>query len=306
MILKKIIKGLRNPKKILLYLLIKTAKLWPDSLFLCLRFKYEMGYKLDLKHPRTFGEKLQWLKLYNRKPEYTTMVDKYTVKDFVANKIGAEYIIPTIGVWDKPEDIDWDALPNQFVLKTTHGGGGGGVVVCKDKSSLDKQDAISKLSRSLNSDIYWNYREWPYKNVSKRIIAEQYMVDSSGIELKDYKFFSFNGRVEFFKIDFDRFIDHKANYYDREKNLLPFGEAAFPPSSSKQLEMPQNLDQMIILAEQLSKDLPFLRVDFYNINTKIFFGELTFFPSSGMTRFEPEEWNYKLGMYLKLPEKNQL
>ena len=298
----RILNFLKNPvKRTPLLFLNLFSYLFDDITYLKYKFYLRMGYNLNIDNPHTFSEKLQWLKLYNRKPEYTIMVDKYAVKDYVASEIGSEYIIPTIGVWDKVEDIDWDSLPNQFVLKTTHGGGGGGVVVCKDKSTLNKQNAINRLKSSLAHDIYKDLREWPYKNVSKRIIAEQYMVDSSGVELKDYKLFCFNGKVEFFKIDFDRFVGHKANYYDREKNLLPFGEVSSPPVPSKHLEIPDNLDQMFTLAEQLSKDIPFLRVDFYNINGKIYFGELTFFPASGMGKFEPEEWDNKLGEKLNLP-----
>lgn len=262
-----------------------------------------MGRKLNLKNPQTFNEKLQWLKLYNRKPEYTTMVDKYAVKEYVANIIGEEYIIPTLGVWDNIEEIDWDALPNQFVLKTTHGGGGGGVVICKDKATFSRQEACQKLQRSLNSDIYLNYREWPYKDVRKRIIVEKYMVDESGVELKDYKFFCFNGQVKCFKVDFDRFISHKANYYDRDANLLPFGEVCCMPDSSKVLEKPKNFEMMLTLAETLSKDITFARIDFYNINGKIYFGEITFFPASGMGKFTQDEWDKKLGDFIKLPVK---
>ena len=173
----KIKRVILQPKRLVWFLLHKTARLWPDKLFLQVKFRLMMGRKLDLKNPVTFNEKLQWLKLYNRRPEYTMMVDKYAVKQYVAGKIGEQYIIPTIGVWDSVDEIDWDALPNQFVLKTTHGGGGGGVVICKDKSSFDRREAVAKLQESLDSDIYINFREWPYRNVHKRIIAEQYMVD---------------------------------------------------------------------------------------------------------------------------------
>lgn len=298
----KIKRAIMHPSHLALFLLHKTARLWPDKLYLRLKFRLVMGQKLDLKNPKTFNEKLQWLKLYNRRPEYTMMVDKYAVKQYVADKIGDEYIIPTLGVWDSVESIDWDSLPNQFVLKTTHGGGGCGVVICKDKSTFDIETAKQKLQKSLESDIYLNFREWPYKDVPKRIIAEQYMADESGIELKDYKFFCFNGRVQCFKVDFDRFISHKANYYDREGSLLPFGEKVFPPDFDRVFDKPKNFDSMISLAERLSEDVPFVRVDFYNSNGNIYFGEITFFPAAGMGKFEPEEWDETLGEFLILPK----
>ena len=298
----KIKRAIMHPGHLVLFLLHKTAHLWPDKLYLKLKFRLVMGQKLDLKNLKTFNEKLQWLKLYNRRPEYTMMVDKYAVKQFVADKIGEEYIIPTLGVWDKVEDIDWDSLPNQFVLKTTHGGGGGGVVICKDKSIFDRDAARKKLQKSLDSDIYLSFREWPYKDVPKRIIAEQYMTDESGVELKDYKFFCFNGRVQCFKVDFDRFINHKANYYDREGSLLPFGEKVFPPDFDRVFDKPKNFGSMISLAERLSEDVPFVRVDFYNSNGNIYFGEITFFPAAGFGKFEPEEWDETLGEFLILPK----
>lgn len=292
---------LMNPRRAFAGLLYRTAQIWPDKLYLQLLYFFETGKRLDLNKPKSFNEKLQWLKLYNRRPEYTMMVDKYAVKQYVADRIGEEYIIPSLGVWNRVEDIDWDVLPNQFVLKTTHGGGGGGVVVCRDKGTFNRLNACNKLQSSMDGNIYISQREWPYKNVKKRIIAEQFMVDESGSELKDYKFFCFNGRVECFKVDFDRFISHKANYYDRNAKLLPFWEVVCPADHSKVFEKPKNFDKMIELAEILAKDIPFVRVDFYNIAGKILFGEITFFPAAGMGKFEPEEWDEKLGNMIKLP-----
>lgn len=298
---KRIKRILMNPRRAFAGLLYRTAQIWPDKLYLQLLFFFETGKRLDLNKPKSFNEKLQWLKLYNRRPEYTMMVDKYAVKQYVADRIGEEYIIPTLGVWNRVEDIDWDVLPNQFVLKTTHGGGGGGVTVCRDKTTFKRLDACKKLQASMDGNIYVSQREWPYKNVEKRIIAEQFMVDESGAELKDYKFFCFNGQVECFKVDFDRFISHKANYYDRNAKLLPFWEVVCPANHSKVFDKPKNFDKMLELAEVLAKDIPFVRIDFYNINGKIFFGEITFFPAAGMGKFEPEEWDEKLGNMIKLP-----
>jgi len=287
--------------------------LFPDKLYLTLLYRLEMGHWIDWKNPKTFTEKIQWLKIYNRKPEYTTMVDKYAVKQYVADRIGDEYIIPTLGVWDKTDDIDWDSLPEQFVLKTTHGGGSGGVVICQDKSKLDKSAAVTKLNESMRSDIYSNLREWPYKNVPKRIIAEKFMApEKSSVsedfldneerydELKDYKFFCFNGKVRFFKVDFGRFVEHHANYYDPDGKLLDFGEADFAPVPNEKVELPENLKEMVKLAEQLSKDEPFLRVDLYNVRGKIYFGELTFYPASGMGMWTNEDVDDLIGSYLNL------
>ena len=275
----------------------------PDAIYLKLLYRFKMGHRLDLKNPKTFTEKLQWLKLYNRKPEYTKMVDKYAVKDYVSGIIGPEYIIPTIGVWNKPEDIDWDSLPNQFVLKTTHGGGGGGVVICKDKETFNNDEAIVKLNHSLKADIYRGFREWPYKNVPKRIIAERFMTSEQSGDtesLLDYKFFCFNGKVKFYKVDFGRFVEHHANYYSPEGNLLPFGEQGLEPDFNYPIKLPSNLDEMISIAERISQGEPFLRVDLYNINGKIYFGEITFFPGSGLLPWTHKETDVEIGQYLEI------
>lgn len=282
---------------------IKFSKFIPSKLYLRAVYRLKMGEKLHLRFPKTFNEKLQWLKLYNQKPEYTTMVDKYAVKEYVGNIIGKEHIIPTIGVWNSVEEIEWEKLPDQFVLKTTHGGGGGGVVVCKDKANLDIGRVKKVLQHSMNTDIYWTTREWPYKNVPKRIIAEQFLVDESGIELKDYKFFCFNGEVKCFKIDFDRFIEHRANYYNREAKILLFGEQCCLPDFTKEFDKPKNFEQMLEIVETLAHDIPFVRIDLYNIDGRIYFGEITFFPAAGTGKFTPEEWDYKLGEWLELPKK---
>ena len=257
-----------------------------------------MGHWINWKNPKTFTEKIQWLKINNRRPEYTRMVDKFAVKEYVAGVIGEEYIIPTLGVWDKPEDIDWESLPDQFVLKTTHGGGGGGVVICRDKKTFDKGKALEKLTESLNSDIYKSFREWPYKDVPKRIIADKFMTPEKNLEsagLMDYKFFCFNGKVRFFKVDFGRFVEHHANYYSPEGELLEFGEQGLEPDPNYHIELPNNLKEMIALAEKLSANEPFLRVDFYNVNGKIYFGELTFYPASGMGKWTTDDADMTVG-----------
>ena len=283
----------------------------PDATYLKLLYRFRMGHRLDLKNPQTFTEKLQWLKLYNRKPEYTTMVDKHAVKQHVANIIGEEYIIPTLGVWDRPEDIDWYSLPNQFVLKTTPGGGGGGVVICKDKTTFDKASAIAKLKESMASEIYSGLREWPYKNVPKRIIAEKFMAPEKSPahqDLTDYKFFCFNGEAKYCQVIRDRHTKETIDFYDMEWNhqefvgLLPQSNIADSISNGlTSVARPKNLDEMKEICRKLSKEIPFVRVDLYVIDDKNYFGELTLYPASGMGVFTPEEWNDKLGDLLTLP-----
>ena len=277
---------------------VRCLSFLPDKIYLSLRYRCRMGHWINWKNPKTFTEKIQWLKINNRRPEYTRMVDKFAVKEYVAGVIGEEYIIPTLGVWDKPEDIDWDSLPDQFVLKTTHGGGGGGVVICRDKKTFDKGKALEKLTESLNSDIYKSFREWPYKDVPKRIIADKFMTPEKNLEsagLMDYKFFCFNGKVRFFKVDFGRFVEHHANYYSPEGELLEFGEQGLEPDPNYHIELPNNLKEMIALAEKLSANEPFLRVDFYNVNGKIYFGELTFYPASGMGKWTTDDADMTVG-----------
>ena len=277
----------------------------PDTPYLKLLYRFKMGHRLDLKNPQTFTEKLQWLKLYNRKPEYTKMVDKYAVKEYVANIIGDEYIIPTLGVWDKPEDIDWDSLPNQFVLKTTHGGGGGGVVICKDKTTFDKTTAISKLKESMASDIYSGLREWPYKNVTKRIIAEKFMAPEKSPapkDLPDYKFFCFNGEPKYCQVIRDRHTKETIDFYDMDWNHMPFvGLNPVARNGLTPVARPGNLDEMKEICRKLADSKSFVRVDLYVIDDKSYFGELTLYPASGMGAFTPSEWNGKLGDLLALP-----
>lgn len=278
-------------------ILKKISKIIPDRLYISLIYFHHFHKFPNLKNPQTFNEKLQWLKLYDRRPEYSTMVDKYRAKEYVARIIGDEYIIPTIGVWNSVDEIDWDSLPNQFVLKWNHDSGS--IVICKDKTKLDRNKAILRLRKNEHSSGYWYGREWPYKNVNPCIIAEKYMEDESG-ELRDYKFFCFNGKAKFFKVDFGRYVEHHANYYDTKCNLLPFGEESFPSIFEKKLKMPENIDRMIELAEKLAENIPFIRVDFYDVRSRIYFGELTLFPASGFGRFTSNEWDYKIGDMIDL------
>ena len=290
-------------KKIMGRILARLGVLIPDELYLYLKFRYEMGEWPNLSNPKTFNEKLNWLKLHNRNPEYTRMVDKLLVKEYVCSRLNPQIIIPTIAVWDTPEQIEWDKLPDRFVLKTTHGGGGNSVIICKDKSSLDIQAALRKLKKAMDTDIYKTFREWPYKNVVHKVFAEQYL--DGGDDLYDYKFFCFNGKVRCFKIDFCRFIDHHANYFDRTGKIMPFGESKLLPDYSKKLLLPENLNEMASIAERLSERIPFVRVDLYNVEGKIHFGEMTFFPAAGMGSFSPREWDGILGDWLNLDDVKQ-
>ena len=283
----------------------RIFQMLPDWLYLKILFRHRMGYSLNLKKPTTFSEKLQWLKLYNRNPEYTRMVDKAAVKDYVASIIGSEYVIPTIGIWEKPEDIDWDNLPNQFVLKTTHGGGNSGVVICRDKSTFDRQKAIDKLNDSLKSDIYKLWREWPYKNVTKRILAEKYIAPNSDTnDLPDYKFFCFNGEPKYCQVISGRDTKMCIDFFDHDWNHQSFHEPKDFSFADKELKKPKHFDQMWQTAAKLSKGKPFSRIDFYDVNDCIYFGEITFFPTSGMGGFDPKEWDYKFGEMLTLPQKS--
>lgn len=273
-----------------------------DKAYLKLRYNCIMGKKLNLDNPVTYNEKLQWLKLYDRKPEYTKMVDKYEAKKYVADIIGEEYIIPTLGVWDNVNDIDFDALPNQFVLKCTHDSGG--LVICKDKAELDIENAKNTLNHFLNRNFYSVHREWPYKDVKHRIIAEKYMEDESGKDLKDYKFFCFNGEPKLLYIS-EGLSDHstaKISFADMDYNIAEFKRNDFKPFNELP-KKPINFEKMKELAKVLSKDRAFIRVDFYEINKKIFFGELTFFPCSGYLPFDPEKYDKILGDWITLPNK---
>lgn len=290
---------IKHPKSAFLMYLLFFARCFPDKTYLKLKFRILMHKKLDLDNPQTFNEKLQWLKLYDRRPEYTKMVDKVAVKEYVASIIGEDYIIPTIGVWTRPEDIEWDKLPESFVLKCNHDSGG--LVICKDKAKLNRKAAIQKLRKSLKTNFYKEGREWPYKNVKRKIIAEKYLNPGSELsDLQDYKFFCFNGNVKFLKVDFNRFVNHKANYYDCDWNLLPFGEEICPPDPSHTIEKPINFPRMIEIAKELSKDLPFVRIDLFNVKGKIYIGEITLYPSAGMGRIIPMEWDEKIGNMLQL------
>lgn len=284
-------------------LLIKLARKniikMSDQKFLDLCFDYYLGKKINWKNPQTYNEKLQWLKIYDRQDSYTKMVDKYEAKEYVKNIIGEEYIIPTIGIYDKFENIDFEKLPQQFVMKCTHDSGG--LVICKDKSKLNLKEAKRKINQCLKVNYFNCWKEWPYKNVKPRIIIEKYMTNDDSDGINDYKFFCFNGKVKLLFIATDRVNENeetKFDFYDENFNHLPIKNghpnALVPPSK------PLNFEKMKELAEILSKDIPHLRVDFYEINGKIYFGELTFSHWAGMVPFEPEEYDLILGNWIDI------
>ena len=274
----------------------------PAENFLKRLYRIRMDRELNLDNPRTYTEKLQWLKLHDHRPEYTAMVDKYAVKQYVADKIGQEYVVPLLGVWDRVEDIDFDALPDRFVLKTTHDSGG--VLVCTDKKKLDIPTARKKLKPFLERDYYARNREWPYKNVPHRIIAEAYMEDTETGELRDYKFFTFGGepRVLYIAQGRGKGEPTVADFFDMDFRHLDFvidhDMAPVPP------EKPACFEEMKRLAAILSQGTPQLRVDFYQVDGKVYFGEMTFFHCSGMHPFTPESWDLKFGDWVVLPEPN--
>lgn len=271
----------------------------PDKLFIQLSYQFNMGKSLNLEHPQTYNEKLQWLKLYDRKPEYTKMVDKYAVRTYVSKRIGDEYLIPLLGVWNQPDEINYDKLPNQFVLKCNHDSGG--VLICKDKSELDINAATKFLRKCLSRNFYYRAREWPYKNIKRKIIAEKYMVDESGYELKDYKFFCFNGKCRAVFIATDRGADTRFDFFDPEFHHLPI--KCGHDNAEKEIKKPASWELMIKLAEKLSEGIPQVRVDLYDVFGQVYFGELTFFHFGGKKPFYPEKWDYVFGSWIDLPDK---
>ena len=277
----------------------KATRVLPDELYLKLIYRIRVGKKLNLKNPKTYNEKLQWLKLHDRNPLYTTLVDKYEVKSYIAEKIGEEYVIPTLGVWERFEDIDFNSLPDQFVLKCTHDSGG--LVICKDKKKLDIEEARKKITRCQGTNYYWHGREWPYKFVRPRIIAEQYMEDEKTQELRDYKFFAFNGTVRALFVASERQekgTETKFDFFDADFNHLDFTNGH--PNSTLTIEKPSSFDKMKELASILSVGFPQLRVDFYDVNGHVYFGELTFSHWSGLTPFSPDKWDDTFGSWIDL------
>lgn len=276
-----------------------------DKSFLRIKwFARRMPYKLNLKNPQTFNEKLQWIKLYDHNPLYTTLVDKYRVKEYVGDRVGYDHVIPLLGAWDCVDDIEWGNLPQQFVLKVNHDCGGH--VICKDKSKLNIQEAIKKLKNAFERNYYFEGREWPYKNVQPKVFAETYVEDEFG-ELRDYKFFCFDGEVKAMFIASDRQKkdeEVKFDYFDADFNHLPFIQGH--PNANELPVKPKGFEEMKQLAAKLSKGLPEVRVDFYDVKGHVYFGEFTLFHFGGMVPFNPTEWDYTFGEWIKLPTSKRI
>jgi len=301
--ISKVARFIQNPLRCIAKIALVYPSLFPDKMYIRACYRYNIGKSLDLKNPKTFCEKLQWLKLYDRRLEYTTMVDKYAVKKYVADIIGEQYIIPTLGVWNTFDEIDFDTLPDKFVLKCTHDSGG--LVICTDKSKLDREKAKEKISKGLRTDFYQKGREWPYKNVPRRIIAEKYMApvkSAAPKDLPDYKFFCFNGEPVYCQVIRDRRDHETIDFYDMEWNHQEFyGLNPVARNGLTPVARPVHLDRMIEACRKLAKDIPFVRVDLYVVDDNEYFGELTFYPASGFGVFTPDAWNERLGDLLNLP-----
>lgn len=280
---------------------ICQIKLLADKTYIKLVCSSIFGKGFCLNSPQTFNEKLQWLKLYDRKPEYTVMVDKYKARDYISERIGSRYLIPLLGVWDDPNDIDFNALPDKFVLKCNHNSGLG-MCICKDKSKLNIRKVKAGLRKGLRQNYYLTGREWPYKNVPRRIIAEQFMQSDAG-GLTDYKIHCFNGEPKLILVCKDRFAPTglTEDFYTPQWEHLDLRRPTHP-NATEPMAKPDELDQLLEFSRILSKDIPFLRVDFYIVEGHVYFSELTFFPASGFEKFEPEEWDQTLGDWLKLPD----
>lgn len=293
--LKAIIK---NPSYVIVLINKSGIRFLNDKTYIKLFFKMRLGYEPDLEHPKTFNEKLQWLKIHDRKDIYTTMVDKYEVKKYVAETIGKEYIVPTLGVYNKFDDIDFNTLPNQFVIKCTHDSGG--TIICKDKSRLNIKKAKKTITKLLKRNYYYAGREWPYKNVKPRIIVEKYMSCFGLDSAVDYKFFCFNGEPNIVLVCSDRFSNDglKETWFDSEWNLLKITEGGH--EIDRNIKKPIKFKKMKLLAKKLAQNMAFVRIDFYEFDGKVYFGEITFFPASGFERFDPKKWDRIFGDMIDL------
>ena len=269
-----------------------ASRIFSDKASIKLKYRFLMKRKLNLKEPKTFNEKLNWIKLYYRKPIMTTMVDKYEVKKLVSNLIGEEYVIPSIAIYDKWDDIEFDKLEAPFVLKTTHSSGV--IAVVKDKETFDYETTKKKFNKSLRQNYFYSCREWPYKNVKPRIIVEKFIKDSKEDNLPVYKFFCFNGEPYLVQtIKHDKTTYETIDYFDMDWKRLDLRQNF--NNSEVPLDRPNNFEEMKELASKLSSGFPFVRVDLYSVDGKIYFSEFTFFSDAGYQRFYPDEWDLKLG-----------
>jgi TupA-like ATPgrasp len=297
----------RNPKELFNKLILRTIRaplirnILPSKFCINVIYKLKFGIKPDLKNPIKYNEKLQWLKLYYRNQKYTELVDKYEVRKYVKNTIGEKYLIPLLGIYNDFEEIDFSKLPNKFVIKCTHDSGG--LIICDDKSKFDIRNARKKINKSMNRNYYYVHREWPYKKVKPRIICEEFLSQGdNGEELRDYRFFCFNGEPHFIAVDFSITDKTKTrrNLYDLNWNLLDV-EVSYPKEERIVLNKPEKFDEMIELSKKLSRDFPHVRVDFYYVNNQIKFGEMTFYHQSGLGEIRPGTFDIEWGNLLKLP-----
>lgn len=300
--MNKLLIALKDPYRVPYFILKRIAFLFKDDeKYLKWYYFLNMHQFPDLEHPKSFNEKLTWLKLHDKHPEYSGLVDKYEVKQYIADKIGPQYVIPTLGIWDNAEDIDFDKLPDKFVLKITSDSGG--LVICRDKSKLNYKKTVRIMKKAQKRHFYAENREYPYLDVRPRIIAEQYMETEPDKSLNDYKFFCFDGEVKIMFVATGRPVDTRFDFFGLDFNHLPFKQGH--PLADKPLKKPECFEEMKAVAQILSQGFRHVRVDLYEIDGKVYFGELTFFHFSANMPFEPEEWDYKMGGWLKLPvDKN--
>lgn len=276
-------------------------KFIPDRIYLKAVFKAETGYALDLDHPKTYNEKLQWIKLYDRKPEYITYADKYLVRDYIAKKIGDKYLVPLIGMYKKAEDIPWDDLPDRFVIKCNHASGTN--IICKDKKELDISLVEKQLNTWLKKNAFWGAREWCYKNVKPCIVCEEFIETQDGNTPDDYKFMCFSGVPRLIQVHHDRYGDHTLDYYTPEWKKADL-QRIDADISTKDVEKPEKLEEMLFIARELSKNMYYARIDLYYVKGKIYFGEITLYPTGGFSTFTRYEDDLLLGSYIKLPTDN--
>ena len=312
--MSKFVKGIyylfNHPSILTEELFIRYArhKSYTDEEYLRKLYFFRKWKRLDLDNPSSYSEKCQWLKLFDRKAIYHTMVDKYEAKEFIAKCVGLQYVIPTYGIWDRVEDIDWDSLPEKFVIKPTHSGGADCIIICKDKTNFNIKEAESRLRRTMRPNTIWsNLREWPYKDIRPRIIAEKLLEDPHSPSINDYKFMCFNGKVLCFYITTGRGegLHVRDNYFNCDGNYIEGLEhVGYKSDPSRLPDVSQSLSEMVKIAEKLSAGMPHLRVDLYEVNGHVYCGELTFAEESGFASFKPDKWNYIFGNMIKLPIKD--
>lgn len=292
-----------NPKHFVAATLYRIGGFIPDKLYLEWIYYLECGHRINWDNPQRYNEKLQWIKLFDHNPLYTELADKYAVKKIVSEKVGEEYVAKCLGVWDRAEDIDWDKLPDRFVLKTAHDGGNNGVFIVRDKAKANKSKIIRGVNKSLHRNTFVLGREWPYKDIPRRVFAEEYLEDANG-ELRDYKFFCFDGKVKYLFIATERQSggEVKFNYFDADFNDL--GIVQQHPMSDKPIAKPNVFEKMKEVAAKLSEGIPAVRVDLYEVNGQIYFGEYTFFHHGGVVPFHPDEWDFVWGNDIVLPQAN--